>query len=516
MDNKLNYQQARRIRGQSLSDLFAEQLIGGSDFIPGFKKSIGLKTQARIKGIKEKFDPLNIAKALTGGSRIGPAILGKLLGRDRKDIEYFAGRARPVGDKAKNMTGVSKKEKSDKVAGIKAGLSKILNFLEKSRDTDIKMIEKENNFKEEKEREDKRRHNDLMTALKSLIGKTGPNKIESGGKGLMDFFGDLKDKLKQRAADAAERKTVQAAEKKVAESAVQKAVGGVVTETAKDTVEQKTATKVGETLVKKAGAEVGEQAVESAVKKTVATKIGSYFMKNVPLGIGLLFSIGAGATRAVQGDWTGASAEIAAGAASALPVIGTSAGIAINVGLMARDVYKDVYKTFPEDDYKKDPEGTKRKVEFIMSIVQSALPQIESATSPEEMEIDVNGNLQASPSLQKIKKLNNENQTNSAADTTSNSPAASEPVKVSPTPVPSAPEPVKEIPKSDKLSSAIQTNNDLNLDSKVAQATPVSTTTNVQAPVKSGEGFKPQLGFASVRNQDDTLQRLLFDSTRAV
>jgi len=506
MDNKLNYQQARRIRGQSLSDLFAEQLIGGSDFIPGFKKSIGLKTQARIKGIKEKFDPLNIAKALTGGSRIGPAILGKLLGRDRKDIEYFAGRARPVGDRTRNMTGVSK---GDKIAGIKAGLSKILNFLEKSRDTDIKMIEKENNFKEEKEFEDKRRHNELMKALKSLIGKSGSNKND-GGRSLMDFFGDMKDKLKQRAVDKAEQKAAEKAlAQKAEEAAIKSATKNAATEVVKDaavtTVEQKTATKVGEVLAK--GGE--KAAIETAVKKSVTSKLGSYFMKDIPFGIGLLFSVGAGTVRATQGDWTGAAAELAAGAVGVVPFVGTAGGIAINVSLMARDVYKDVFKVFPEDD---DPALRKQRAQLIMSFIQASLPKMEEATAPEGMEFDIEGNVISSPQQQikdtspssPVKNPGKSSNSMLRAMTSVTSEANSEA------------KPITESPKSEKLSSAIQTNNDLILDSKVAEIAPISTTTNVQAPVKSGDGFKPQLGFASVRNQDDTLQRLLLDSTRVV
>ena len=67
MANNLNYQQARVIRGQSLKDVIADELIRGKGFGSALKGAVGLKMQARMKGIKEKFDPLNIVKFLTFG-----------------------------------------------------------------------------------------------------------------------------------------------------------------------------------------------------------------------------------------------------------------------------------------------------------------------------------------------------------------------------------------------------------------------------------------------------------------
>ena len=63
------------------------------------KNSIDKKLKAKAKGIKETFDILNIAKVLTGGSSIGPAIVGRMLGRSKEDIEYFTGRLKPIAVK---------------------------------------------------------------------------------------------------------------------------------------------------------------------------------------------------------------------------------------------------------------------------------------------------------------------------------------------------------------------------------------------------------------------------------
>mgnify|MGYP003336223692 FL=1 len=66
-DNKLNYQQARKVRKASISDLLLDQLAQQESVGKAIRKTISLKSQARIKGIKEKFDPLNIIRFMTFG-----------------------------------------------------------------------------------------------------------------------------------------------------------------------------------------------------------------------------------------------------------------------------------------------------------------------------------------------------------------------------------------------------------------------------------------------------------------
>ena len=526
MDNKLNYQQARRIRGQSLSDIFAEQLISGSDFIPGLKKSIGLKTQARVKGIKEKFDPLNIAKFMTGGSRIGPAILGKILGRSRKDIEYFAGRAKPVGDKARNIAGLP--NNGENITGVKAGLSKILKVLTETRESDLKLSEKENNFREEKEDEDKRRHNQLMVALQSLIGKSGSNKVDTEGKGLMDFFGDLKDKLKQRAADKAEKKAAEIAAKKAAEeaakaaekagakaaasagatavvnageaaavnaaeAATKSAVTHVATDAVVGKVEQSVATKAATTAISKAE----ETAIKDTAEKVVAKSASSLLLKKIPLGIGLAFAVPDVWGRLKEGDYAGASIATASAASGAFPGLGTAGSMGLDALGMSRDVYNAVFNNQFDNDMINNRDLMKKRLAFIGSIIQPMVDKM-IPKSEQQSDGDITGFTDTGAPIYQPKQIKK-------------SPPATPAAAPSSSAVP-----VTQPPKSDKLSSAIDTNNNLNLESKVAQSTPVSTTTNVQAPPKVPGGFKPEIGFASVRNQDDTFQRLIVNSTRVV
>ena len=96
-DNKLNYQQARSVRKAKFSDILLDQLAQSDRSVLGaVGKTISMKGQARIKGIKEKFDPLNIVRFMTMGSRFGPALFGKMTGRNQKDIDYFTGRTKSV------------------------------------------------------------------------------------------------------------------------------------------------------------------------------------------------------------------------------------------------------------------------------------------------------------------------------------------------------------------------------------------------------------------------------------
>ena len=90
----MEYQRAKEIRGRSLTSLITEKIISGGGVSSSIKTSISQKMQAKGVGIKEKFDPMNIARFVTGGSKLAPAIVGRLTGRSQKDIDYFTGTKR--------------------------------------------------------------------------------------------------------------------------------------------------------------------------------------------------------------------------------------------------------------------------------------------------------------------------------------------------------------------------------------------------------------------------------------
>ena len=85
----MTYQEARRLRGTGLLDLAAQNIALGNGVIGSLGSAMSSKFKAKVTGIKESFDPLNIAKKLTGN--FGSAVLGRLTGRNKEDIRYFAG-----------------------------------------------------------------------------------------------------------------------------------------------------------------------------------------------------------------------------------------------------------------------------------------------------------------------------------------------------------------------------------------------------------------------------------------
>ena len=175
-DNKLNYQQARRVRKSKFSDMFLDQLAQQDGISSAIGKTISLRTQAKIKGIKEKFDPLNLVKFMTLGSRFGPALYGKIMGRSQRDIDYFTGRTKSVvgtrntADKIKRVPGGDSE-------GINEQLSKIYSFLQTNREEDIKLKELSKNSEEEIAIEKQKRHKELLETLNKLM-----KSVNSGGK----------------------------------------------------------------------------------------------------------------------------------------------------------------------------------------------------------------------------------------------------------------------------------------------------------------------------------------------
>lgn len=80
---------------------------------------------------------------------------------------------------------------------------------------------------------------------------------------------------------------------------------------------------------------VAKKATETATK-TAGKGILKSISKKIP-GIGLMFGLGYGAKRLFEGDYTGAAAEVASGAASTIPGVGTAGSIAIDAMLAKRD-----------------------------------------------------------------------------------------------------------------------------------------------------------------------------------
>ena len=173
----MEYEDARRIRNKdySLGRLITSNIRQGGgvgESIKGALKEkfdVGTRTKAKMTGIKEKFDPLNIAKFLTFGSNFAPALLGRMTGRSQKDINYFSGgnRAKPY----ENATKIGKLEGDE--SGLTDILDKIYTFMKKNQEDDIRHQELQNNYREEELAKDAKRHSDLLKALAKLTGNMG-------------------------------------------------------------------------------------------------------------------------------------------------------------------------------------------------------------------------------------------------------------------------------------------------------------------------------------------------------
>ena len=381
MVKELNYQQASRIRGESTGSLFADQLIAGKGYKEGFKNVISLKSKAMAKGIKEKFDPLNIAKVLTGGSRLGPALMGKILGRSKKDIEYFAGRAMPIFEK---ITKISEQEsedddsgentkgnKKDNLKGVKTVLNKILTFLNKSYDKQVTLQEKENNFKESNKLEDERRHNALLKALGAISSENAEEEKKS--KSLPDFFKKIKDKIKLKVVSAVERKAAEAAVRESLKKAGTAAVPAVVT---------------GAVTAAEAGAAAAPKLTEEAVQKSLGSVLkheaGNIAGKAVPF-VGAAVSGGIAISRARDGDWVGSGISLLEAGLGVIPYVFVNplggallpAATALSMGGVValtayditRSVYKDIFKVFPEQE--NDKELKIQRMKYIYGIVKT-------------------------------------------------------------------------------------------------------------------------------------------------
>lgn len=94
----MDYSTAANIRKKGLSSSLTERLLGGQGIGSSIKESIGEAIKAKAIGVKEKFDPMNIAKVLTGGSNIAPALVGRLMGKKSEDISYFTGKKKGKKD----------------------------------------------------------------------------------------------------------------------------------------------------------------------------------------------------------------------------------------------------------------------------------------------------------------------------------------------------------------------------------------------------------------------------------
>ena len=146
----ITYQQAKRIRKTGTLSLFADQLMYEKKIGTAIKKTLSLKTRGSVMGLTQYLDPLNIAKMMTFGSSLGPALLGHWMKRDPRDIQYFTGRLKPIrertGDK---LTKLGRGGKQENLEGVSTILRKMYKLLDATHQENVKRLELAKNRSEE-------------------------------------------------------------------------------------------------------------------------------------------------------------------------------------------------------------------------------------------------------------------------------------------------------------------------------------------------------------------------------
>lgn len=167
MANNMSYQGAKKVRAQSLTDLILDRQAGGQSVTGSIGSAISSKLKARATGVKEKFDPLNIVKFMTGGSKLATGIAGKMMGRSQSDIDYFTGR------KSSTMTRVDemKQTPQENISETTEVLSNIYNLMKNTRQEKRKEVETMKNFEESKLFEEERQHNEIINVFNKALGK---------------------------------------------------------------------------------------------------------------------------------------------------------------------------------------------------------------------------------------------------------------------------------------------------------------------------------------------------------
>ena len=543
----MTYQEARRLRGTGLLDLAAQNIALGNGVIGSLGSAMSSKFKAKVTGIKESFDPLNIAKKLTGN--FGSAVLGRLTGRNKEDIRYFAGGKR-FGSSAgvtqdSNLDSIQpalytrvaegQRQKMKKGESVTDVMAKLYNLLKRGFDQDQNFRDHDIKDKRDKHKRDLKWHKDLLEAI---TGKKVTSNISKGIVGGGDMFSKIFDKLKTMLAGSLEKsaekklakeaaeQTAKQLEKEAAEKALketekeaaEKALKETVKDTSKLAVEEgatdlagKVAGGTAKAAIEEKSAQtavkvVDEKIIETAAKKSVAEMGSKSIFKGVPLA-GALIGLGFSIPRIASGDYTGAALEVASG------VGGITTSVAGGMIQATRDVYKEVYGNFPE----KDPPSVAadRLVQIknvLQKVAEESFKQRDknlSSEAPESLQKDIDVNKAAfgyvRPAIRP--KSKSTGSTGGSASTTDGSASTSEEgmknyVSRAPTvtPVPAS------SPVGQKVQEVINQNNNLQMESLTPKVVKIDNSKNITSTDSSGGSDVFIDGSVPVRTEDNSLQ----------
>jgi GH24 family phage-related lysozyme (muramidase) len=175
-----DYKTAADTRKRGILGNITDQLVAGNSIGGSIKGGISDTFKAKMTGIKEKFDPINIAKTFTGN--LGGALVGKMLGRSEADISHFTGIKIPGSSSANSIstsfyttaTTNSRLKKGESLANIAA---KLFAFMKKINEYRVKQYELNKDFEEEKDEKVQRRRKEILQAIEDSK-KEIPEKIK--------------------------------------------------------------------------------------------------------------------------------------------------------------------------------------------------------------------------------------------------------------------------------------------------------------------------------------------------
>jgi uncharacterized protein YfkK (UPF0435 family) len=170
----MDYQKAKDIRGKRFSELMTDKLVAGEGIGSSLVKTLSERSKARSVGLKQKFDPLNIAKILTGGSRLGPAILGKMTGASQERMSFFAGDPKKKKLEALNSSVAN----PEFVKMASESLGNIYDLLKKDMENKKLQREQMQSKEEEQESEEEKRNQELIKALTARVKPKAKKKKE--------------------------------------------------------------------------------------------------------------------------------------------------------------------------------------------------------------------------------------------------------------------------------------------------------------------------------------------------
>lgn len=194
----MSYARGKALRSTKITDLILDKLAVGSSVTGAVGSSISEKFKARSLGVKEKFDPLSIVRFMTGGSKLATGVAGRIMGRSQSDIDYFTGR-RPSFRRASRISAASVTP-TENISGSTQALSKIYNFLKKSREEKRKEYEIMRDFENSKINEEERRHTEVINVFLEAMGKTKRKQ-----KDLASLKLDFNDAFKKQEKDSSKK-----------------------------------------------------------------------------------------------------------------------------------------------------------------------------------------------------------------------------------------------------------------------------------------------------------------------